>query len=98
MSERVLEGKFILRNDTAANWQSANPVLDSGEMGVITDTGDAKVGNGTSNWQSLPSLKDGVNSIKDTNSNSNMNMWLGTQQEYTSSSGSIPANTICIIK
>lgn len=42
-----------LRRDTAANWDSVNPVLASGEMGVETDTGLHKFGNGTANWGAL---------------------------------------------
>jgi hypothetical protein len=43
-----------LRNDTAANWASLNPVLRAGELGCETDTGKAKVGDGTQNYSSLP--------------------------------------------
>jgi hypothetical protein len=42
------------RRDTAANWTGANPVLASGELGLETDTGKFKIGNGTSVWSSLP--------------------------------------------
>lgn len=42
-----------LRNDTAANWTSANPVLAQGEMGIELDTGLFKLGNGTDNWADL---------------------------------------------
>lgn len=45
--------KIIQRRDTAANWTSANPVLDAGEFGVETDTGLFKVGNGTDAWTVL---------------------------------------------
>ena len=41
------------RRDTAANWTSANPTLAIGEMGLETDTGKFKVGNGTTAWNSL---------------------------------------------
>ncbi len=43
-----------LRRDTAANWESTNPVLASGEEGYETDTGFRKIGNGTSAWAALP--------------------------------------------
>jgi hypothetical protein len=43
-----------LRNDTAANWQSANPLLAQGEIGVELDTGRMKIGNGIDNWNSRP--------------------------------------------
>jgi len=41
------------RRDTAANWASNNPTLASGEMGVETNTGQFKVGNGSTAWNSL---------------------------------------------
>jgi hypothetical protein len=43
-----------LRNDTAANWTAANPVLAAGEMGVETDTDQLKLGNGIDTWTALP--------------------------------------------
>lgn len=46
-------GIFKLRRDTAANWTSANPTLESGEMGYETDTGKIKVGDGATLWASL---------------------------------------------
>ena len=45
--------KFQLRRDTAANWVSANTVLDLGEPGVETDTLKLKVGDGVTPWTSL---------------------------------------------
>lgn len=41
------------RRDTAANWTSNNPTLASGELGLETDTGQIKVGDGTTAWASL---------------------------------------------
>jgi hypothetical protein len=43
-----------LRNDTAANWTAANPILAQGEMGIETDTDLFKIGNGLTNWADLP--------------------------------------------
>lgn len=45
--------KIALRNDTAANWTSANPILLKGEIGIEIDTNKFKVGDGTTNWVSL---------------------------------------------
>lgn len=42
-----------LRNDTAANWTSANPILAAGELGVESDTDQFKIGDGTTAWNSL---------------------------------------------
>jgi hypothetical protein len=41
------------RNDTAANWTSADPVLAQGELGLETDTGFFKIGNGVDSWSEL---------------------------------------------
>jgi len=42
-----------LRNGTAAQWTSANPILAVGEVGVETDTNKFKVGDGSTSWSSL---------------------------------------------
>jgi hypothetical protein len=41
------------RRDTAANWTSNNPTLAQGEPGFETDTGNYKIGNGSTAWTSL---------------------------------------------
>lgn len=43
-----------LRRGTAELWSAVNPVLVSGEVGVETNTGLQKVGNGTNTWNDLP--------------------------------------------
>jgi hypothetical protein len=42
-----------IRRGTAAQWTSANPTLAAGEFGYETDTGKAKIGNGSSAWTAL---------------------------------------------
>lgn len=42
-----------VRRQAAAAWTSANPVLASGEWGYETDTGKAKIGDGTTTWTAL---------------------------------------------
>ena len=49
----TLNIRIQLRNDTAENWTNANPLLLKGEMGVETDTGKTKIGNGTAYWKDL---------------------------------------------
>jgi len=41
------------RRDTASNWTSANTLLLAGEIGIESDTGKWKVGDGTTTWTSL---------------------------------------------
>ncbi len=43
-----------LRNDTAAGWTAANPILAIGEMGLETDTDKFKLGNGIDTWSVRP--------------------------------------------
>ena len=49
----TLNIRIQLRNDTAEKWNTENPVLLKGEMGVETDTGKTKIGNGTAHWEDL---------------------------------------------
>ena len=42
-----------LRQDTAANWTTVNPVLAAGELGLELDTRKFKVGDGATSWNSL---------------------------------------------
>jgi|GEM_PF-4416305 len=42
-----------LRSDTAANWATYNPVLHLGEPGFESDTGQMKIGDGSTAWGSL---------------------------------------------
>ena len=50
--------KIISRRDTAANWQSNNPVLANGEIGIDTTNKEMKIGDGTTKWASLTSVSD----------------------------------------
>ena len=41
------------RRGTQSQWASANPILNSGEIGFETDTGKFKIGDGTNHWADL---------------------------------------------
>jgi hypothetical protein len=48
--------KILLRRDNTTNWNTENPILDSGELGVeiITDNEyKIKIGNGINKWTQL---------------------------------------------
>lgn len=46
--------KIQFRRDTAANWAAVpTTVLSSGEVGYESDTGNIKIGDGTTQWQNL---------------------------------------------
>lgn len=40
--------RIQLRRDITSNWESNNPVLALGEIGLDTTSGNFKIGNGTS--------------------------------------------------
>ena len=45
--------QLTTRRDLAANWTTADPVLALGEVGVETDTGWHKIGDGATAWTAL---------------------------------------------
>lgn len=47
------------RRDTSAHWITSNYLLADGEIGVATDLGIIKIGDGTSHWVDLPILFQG---------------------------------------
>lgn len=55
--------RIQFRRGTAAQWTSNNPVLFIGEFGYETDTRLFKVGDGTTNWNSLPYSASTITSI-----------------------------------
>jgi len=56
MTATTIRVQMAQRKDTAANWTAANPILLSGEIGHETDTKKFKIGDGTTNWNSLAYL------------------------------------------
>lgn len=45
--------QILMRRGTSLEWASTNPVLGAAEMGVETDTGRFKLGDGTTTWNNL---------------------------------------------
>ena len=55
MAKKIIQAQMQQRRDTKANWASKNPVLLAGELGIVSDDPNLyKVGDGTSEWNSLP--------------------------------------------
>jgi hypothetical protein len=65
-----------LRRDTAANWTSTNPTLASGEMGIETDTGKFKIGNGSTAWTSLAYSFNATISTSQPSGGNNGDVWM----------------------
>jgi hypothetical protein len=58
-----------VRRDTLANWTSANPTLAQGEISFVTDTGNIKIGDGSSNWATLSYFTAGTAAVVSVNGN-----------------------------
>lgn len=58
--EVVLDSRIQIRNDTAAAWKAANPVLLKGEIGIEIDTRKIKFGDGISTWETLKYVSDDI--------------------------------------
>ncbi|HZJ99959.1 MAG TPA: hypothetical protein VFC79_08135 [Tissierellaceae bacterium] len=46
--------RLQIRNGTASEWTSVNPLLMEGELALEKDTRKFKIGNGMDNWNDLP--------------------------------------------
>ena len=53
MAEKIVNARVQNAYDSAENWRTNNPVLKAGELGIESDTGLHKVGDGTSTWTQL---------------------------------------------
>lgn len=59
-TERILDSRIQIRNDTAANWKAANPVLLKGELGIEIDTRKMKIGDGISAYTALKYVSEDI--------------------------------------
>ena len=57
----AVQTQFQFRRGTAAQWTAADPTLAAGEFGFETDTGKAKIGDGTTAWTLLTYALTGAN-------------------------------------
>ena len=53
MATQVMNTRIKQKSDLAANWSTNNPVLLLGEIGIESDTGKFKIGDGASAWSDL---------------------------------------------
>lgn len=53
MAIQILNARFTVRNDSAEKWESSNPILLKGEIGLENDTNQFKFGDGTTPWNEL---------------------------------------------
>ncbi len=50
--------RILVRRDTSTNWESVNPALQQGEIGMDLTNRRMKVGDGFNNWNDLPYVDD----------------------------------------
>ena len=60
--------RIQIRRDSSQNWEINNPVLLQGELGYETNTECLKIGDGQTEWNSLPYLVCGPGSLDILNS------------------------------
>ena len=58
MANNTIRATIIMRNDTAANWKTNNPILADGELGIEKDTRLVKLGDGVTAYNALPYIND----------------------------------------
>ena len=63
MAEKTIKTTIQLRNDLAETWNSRNPILKKGEIGIEIDTRKMKVGDGTTAWNALSYMGADANDI-----------------------------------
>ena len=83
--------KILFRRDTAAAWTAANPILAAGEIGLESDTGKIKLGNGSTAWNSITYF---VGSLQ--GANYVQSLVAGTGLTITGNSGSAATPTISL--
>jgi hypothetical protein len=49
-----LANRIEIRRDTSTNWNSVNPILLQGELGLELNTNKLKIGDGILHWNALP--------------------------------------------
>lgn len=57
--------RILVRRDTSTNWETTNPALHQGEIGLDLTAKRMKVGDGFNNWVDLPYVDDaGLDAIR----------------------------------
>ena len=87
----TLKVKLKSRVDTSENWTKINPVLLSGEQGIeLTPDGAyyIKIGDGKTEWGSLPYVKTDLatKAVQDANGN-DISATYATKKEITNNTG-----------
>ncbi|MFI3167145.1 MAG: hypothetical protein R3Y32_03405 [Bacillota bacterium] len=66
MANKTMNVTLLLRNDPASVWESSNPILAKGEIGVENDTRKFKFGDGVTAYNSLAYASSGAIEVNTT--------------------------------
>lgn len=66
MANKTMNVTLLLRNDPASVWETSNPILAKGEIGVENDTRKFKFGDGVTAYNSLAYASAGAAEVKET--------------------------------
>lgn len=69
MANVTLNSRVVVRNDTASNWNTSNPILLKGEIGFELGGSEIKfkIGDGTNTWSNLPYFEAGLTVLSGVN-------------------------------
>lgn len=56
MAGQTIKSRILIKNGTASNWSTQNPILMKGELGIEIDTRKVKVGDGVTKYNELKYL------------------------------------------
>lgn len=62
MAKKIINVRTNQKTDTTAGWNSANPILQKGEIGIEICTNGSlliKIGDGTKRWKELKAANGG---------------------------------------
>lgn len=89
MANHLMHTQLLQRRDLKSNWSMKNPILGAGEIGIETDTGAFKIGDGVTAWNLLGiTASAGHEQILATNTNGVHGLRIFNDQlQYKNSSG-----------
>ncbi len=89
--------RIQIRRDSSINWEINNPVLLQGEFGLETDTDFLKVGDGQTEWNSLPYIIQGSGSLEIFNPSGQMVVIGATGIQFTGNATVTSSGQLAIV-
>jgi hypothetical protein len=89
--------RIQIRRDSSINWEINNPVLLQGELGLETNTDFLKVGDGQTEWNSLPYIIQGSGSLEISNSSGQLVVEGATGIQFTGNATVTASGNLAIV-